>query len=198
MMRSHLRVSRGRPVAALACALVLAGAAGTGVSLLSAESAAAAPAATQGSAASATGVVTPVKLPATATTEACLTTGAQAERSATFVGEMSALPGTARMQMRVEILEHTAGELGFRPVTYPGIGGWLRSSPGVKTYKNLDKVTDLAAPATYRAEIHFRWLNAHGKAIKALELRTPRCVQTTEAGMETGAPSTPAANAASF
>jgi hypothetical protein len=127
------------------------------------------------------GSATPVKQPASATTEACVSTGDQAERSATFVGEMTAVPGTARMQMRVDLLEHTAGDVGFRPVTSPGIGAWLRSSPGVKTFKNLDKVTDLFAPAVYRAQIRFRWLNARGRPIKFLDLRTPRCVQTAEA-----------------
>ncbi len=47
----------------------------------------------------------------------------------------------------------------------------------MKTYKNLNKVTDLAAPAAYRAAIHFRWVGAKGRTIKTLELRTPRCEQ---------------------
>ena len=174
-MRSTVRVSRGRLVAALAWALACAGGAGLVPSLAAgATTSAVTP-----------GALTPVKQPASATMEACVTEGEQAERSATFVGEMSAVPGTARMQMRVEILEHTAGEIGFHAVTYPGIGAWLHSSPGVKTYKGLDKVTDLAAPAVYRAAIHFRWLNARGRPIKVLDLRTPRCVQPADAATET-------------
>jgi hypothetical protein len=114
---------------------------------------------------------------ATATLEQCVTAVEQPERSVTFVGEMTAVPGTARMLMRIEVLQRPPTETLFHPVTYPGIGQWLRAAPGVRTYKNLDRVTDLPAPALYRAAVHFRWLNARGRLIKSLELRTGRCDQ---------------------
>jgi hypothetical protein len=170
---SESRARRGL-VAAPACALALLC---TGATAASAEQA--------------TGALVTSKQPASATVEQCLTTGSQSERAATFVGEMTAVPGTARMQMRIEVLERMPDEALFRSVSYPGLGVWLRSSPGVKTFKDLDKVTDLSAPAAYRAAIRFRWLNAHGHAIKLLELRTPRCEQPalTDSGTST-APST--------
>jgi hypothetical protein len=114
---------------------------------------------------------------ASATLEQCVNAAAQEERSATFVGEMNAVPGTARMQMRVELLERMPHEAFYHAVVYPGLGVWQRASQGVKTYKYFDKVTDLAAPAVYRANVHFRWLNAKGRQIKSLELRTGRCEQ---------------------
>jgi hypothetical protein len=120
--------------------------------------------------------------PASASLEDCSTAFAQPERSATFVGEMQAIPGSARMSMRIELLERGGSEPTFHPVTYPGLGAWLKASPGVKTYKNIDKVTDLAAPAVYRAAIRFRWLNARGRVIKFLDLRTPRCEQPLPEG----------------
>ncbi len=123
------------------------------------------------------GAVAPTKVAATASVEQCVTADAQLERSATFVGEMTAVPGTARMMMRIDVLERSGEEIFFHAVAYPGLGTWLRAAPGVKTYKNLDRVTDLSAPASYRAAIRFRWLNAHGKTIKSLDLRTPRCEQ---------------------
>ncbi len=52
--------------------------------------------------------------------------------------------------------------------------------PGVKSYSYLKEVTNLSAPAPYRAAVRFRWLNAKGKLIRAAELRTPRCLQTAE------------------
>jgi hypothetical protein len=152
--RSRRRLRRA--LAPLACALALGAAAQ------------AAPAAQPG------GVS---KASASATLEQCVTAVAQSERSATFVGEMTAVPGTARMQMRIEVLEKMPREAAFHAIAYPGLGAWLRASAGVKTYKNFDKVTDLAAPAVYRASMHFRWLNARGRQIKSLELRTPRCQQ---------------------
>lgn len=117
------------------------------------------------------------KLPASATLEQCVTSLTQAERGATFSGEMSAIPGTARMQMRIEVLERMPREALFRPVNYPGLGVWRSSSPGVKLFKNLSRVTDLSAPALYRGAVHFRWLNAKGRQLRSEELRTPRCGQ---------------------
>ncbi len=112
-----------------------------------------------------------------ATLEQCLTSGPQSERAATFAGEMSAIPGSAKMQMRIDVLERLPREEGFHAVTAPGLGVWRAAALGVKTYKYLKEVTNLAAPASYRAAVHFRWLNTKGKLIKSEELRTQRCVQ---------------------
>lgn len=114
---------------------------------------------------------------AAATLEQCVTTGPQAERSATFSGEMRLVPGATRMQMRIEVLVHTPGEVGFRPVSYPGLGAWRNASTGVRIYKNLSRVTNLSGPATYRADISFRWTNARGRTVRTLEALTPRCAE---------------------
>jgi hypothetical protein len=54
---------------------------------------------------------------------------------------------------------------------------WRTAASGVNTYKYLKEVTNLTAPASYRAVVRFRWLNPKGRLVKAMELRTPRCVQ---------------------
>lgn len=118
-----------------------------------------------------------VRQSASATLEQCTPAALQSERSATFVGEMSAITGTARLQMRFEVLERTPAEASFHAVAYPGVGVWLKASAGVKSFKDLNRVTDLTAPAIYRALVHFRWMNARGHAIRTLELRTPECDQ---------------------
>jgi hypothetical protein len=115
------------------------------------------------------------RAPASATLEQCVTAVEPAERSATFGGEMTALPGTAHMQMRIEVLEKMPGEPLFRTVTAPGLGAWRSAAPGVRVYKYLKQVTDLSAPALYRAAVRFRWLNSKNRLIRSLELRTPRC-----------------------
>jgi hypothetical protein len=112
-----------------------------------------------------------------ATLEQCVTSPEQAERTATFAGEMLAVPGTAKMEMRIEVLERQPKELLFHAVTAPGLGVWRVAAPGVKTYRYLKEVTNLSAPASYRAAVRFRWLGAKGKLIRAQELRTPRCLQ---------------------
>jgi hypothetical protein len=111
----------------------------------------------------------------------CLTATASAERSATFAGEMTLIPGATRMSMRIEVLERTPGEAGFRPVLAPGVGIWRTADPGVKSYKHLEQVANLAAPAVYRALISFRWQGPHGRILRRDERRTPRCSQPAPA-----------------
>ncbi len=115
-----------------------------------------------------------------ATLEQCATALAQTERSATFAGEMTVIPGTARMEIRIDIEERIPGEAQYRTVSAPGLGVWRGSAPGVKTYTHIQQVTNLSAPASYRAAVRFRWLNAKGRVIRAEELRTPRCEQPPE------------------
>ncbi len=118
---------------------------------------------------------------AAATLEQCLTSGAQAERSATFAGEMNAIPGSARMEMRIEVLERLPTETTFHAVVAPGLGVWRSAAAGVKVFRFLKQVTNLSAPAVYRGAVLFRWLGDKGRPIKDLELRTPRCRQTVPA-----------------
>jgi hypothetical protein len=128
-----------------------------------------------------------VKPVVSATLEQCVTAVDQDERAATFAGEMAAIPGSSKMEMRIDVLERMPKETLFHTVVAPGLGVWRTAAPGVKTYRYLKEVTNLAAPAYYRAAVRFRWLNAHGKLIKALELRTPRCQQPA-APAEAGKP----------
>ncbi len=111
----------------------------------------------------------------------CVTAAGPAERSATFSGEMSALPGAARMSMRIELQEHTPGEAGFHAVVAPGLGVWRAAAAGVKTYKYDQQVVDLSAPAAYRAAVVFRWQGSHGHDLRRLERLTAVCRQPAPA-----------------
>jgi hypothetical protein len=126
---------------------------------------------------------------AAATVEQCVTTGEQADRSATFSAEMTALAGTARMAMRIEVQERMPGEELFRTVAAPGLGVWRGSASGVKIYQYVKQVTNLASPANYRALVRFRWLNDKGYVIRRAERHTPTCVQPAS---ETTPPPAPA------
>jgi hypothetical protein len=119
----------------------------------------------------------PAKPPVSATLEGCTTSEEQSERTATFAGEMSMIPGAAKMEMRIDVLERAPSEESFHVVAAPGLGVWRWAAPGVKTYRYLKEVTNLAAPAYYRGSVRYRWVNAKGKLVKAYELRTPRCIQ---------------------
>jgi hypothetical protein len=123
-----------------------------------------------------------------ATVELCVPSSVQAERSATFSGEMTATPGTGHMSMRIELQERLPGDAGFHTVEAPGLGSWRSAAPGVKVYRYIKQVTDLAAPAVYRAAIRFRWLTTKGRLIRVLERRTPTCVQPVLLATATNAP----------
>ncbi|HEV3034965.1 MAG TPA: hypothetical protein VGX72_09260 [Solirubrobacteraceae bacterium] len=115
---------------------------------------------------------------ATAALTQCATaTIPQAERSATFAGEMTAVLGSARMQMRIDLEERIPGETQYRTVNAPALGVWHTSTPGVKVFTHIQQVSNLSAPAFYRGIVRFRWVNARGRVIKAEQLRTARCEQ---------------------
>ncbi|HUA74524.1 MAG TPA: hypothetical protein VL988_07175 [Solirubrobacteraceae bacterium] len=134
---------------------------------------------------------TPAAGAVTATLEECATTGAQAERAATFAGEMSVVPGAARMAIRIDVEERAAGEAEFQR---QAVGQWRLSDPKVKVYKYLKQFTNLSPAASYRGVVHFRWLNAKGHVMKRAERLTGRCLQpapaeeTTEPGSTTTTP----------
>lgn len=122
-------------------------------------------------------VVPPAAGGAAATVEQCATTGEQADRSATFSGEMTAIAGTARMAMRIEVQERAPGEELFHTVAAPGLGVWRGSASGVKIYQYVKQVTNLSSPAVYRALIRFHWLNDKGYVIRRTERHTSTCAQ---------------------
>lgn len=114
---------------------------------------------------------------ASATVEQCVPAAAQSERSAVFAGDMTAMSGSVRMAIRIEIQEQISGEALFHTITAPGLGVWRVSDPGVKTYRYLKQVTNLFAPASYRARVRFHWLNAKGRLMRSNERHTPKCRQ---------------------
>jgi hypothetical protein len=127
-----------------------------------------------------------------ATLEECVTAVAQSERAATFSGEMTAIAGTVKMSMRIDVEERVPGETAFHAVTAPGLGVWRSADPKVKTYKYLKQVTNLSSPASYRGFVQFRWIGDKGHVIKRAERMTTRCLQPASPGepSETSEPST--------
>lgn len=170
----------------LAGALLAALPAGAAALGSSTSSSAATATTTTGTGGTSTGTGTGTSAPTTskpsasATVQQCITSETQSERSATFAGEMSAITGATKMEMQIGLLERAPLETAYRAVSAPGLDTWMHSAPGVKVYKSLDQVTNLAAPADYRGVIRFRWLNAKGRVVRSLELRTPRCQEPGE------------------
>ena len=121
--------------------------------------------------------------------EQCVTAPTQAGRSVTFTGQMETVAGAHRMAIEIVVQEHTLEEEGFHTLTTAGLGSWQRSEAGVKIYKVRQAVTDLPAPAVFRAIVRYRWLNEKGQVIRHDERRTPICKQP---GERTKAAATPA------
>ncbi len=119
----------------------------------------------------------PTATSVTATLEQCVTSGTQTERSATFTGEMTAIAGTAKMSMRIDVEERGPEDLEFHTVGAEGIGAWRSSDPKVKIYKYVRQVTNLSSPAAYRAIVRFRWIGAKGRVIRRAERLTTGCQQ---------------------
>jgi len=111
------------------------------------------------------------------TLEQCVSSTVQSERSATFAAQMVGTAATQRMAMKIQLEERLRGEAEYHLVAAPGLGAWKPSEPGVKIYKYVKQVTNLAAPAVYRAAVKFRWVGDKGKVIKRAELRSSRCFQ---------------------
>jgi hypothetical protein len=134
---------------------------------------------------------------ASATLTQCATaTMPQTERSVTFTGEMTAVPGSTRMEMRIDLEERAPGEALYRTVTAAALGGWHLSAPGVKAFTHIQQVTNLSAPAFYRGVMRFRWLGPKGRTIKVEELRTARCEQPAPPSTPPAGSSTTTAGAA--
>jgi CARDB len=116
----------------------------------------------------------------TATLTQCQAAVEQTNRSATFSGQMVAIPSTQRMAMRVDVQERLTGETSFRPITAPGLGVWRGSDPGVKIYRYLRQVTGLPAPGDFRAVVSFRWMGSKGHLIRETARHTQACEQPDE------------------
>ncbi len=119
---------------------------------------------------------------AAATLTECVDALSAGERYATFGAEMTALPASTRMEIRIEVQEQLPGQAAFHTVLAPGLGTWRPSDASVGIYKYLRQVTNLAAPAVYRASVRFRWLNARGSVVRRAERLTPRCAEPSLIG----------------
>ncbi len=111
--------------------------------------------------------------------EQCVPSKRSEGRSVTFTGQMTAVSGTQRMAMRIVLQERTSSAGAFRDVSASGLGVWRDSEAGVKIYRYVKQITDLSAPAVYRALVRFRWLGENGRVVRRAILRTATCAQPT-------------------
>src|SRR5579884_489575 len=107
-------------------------------------------------------------------------------RAVSIQAVMRPVGGTAKMQMRFELMRKTKRGRPFRIVRGPSLGGWLTPPNPTLGQRPGDQwivthpVVDLPAPATYRFRVSFRWLGSHGQQLLSAVLSSPNCYQPEE------------------
>lgn len=112
--------------------------------------------------------------------QTCRVAVAGRERYATFAAQMTQVSGGRRMAIRIGLRQRTPPGRSYRTLSAPGLGVWRQSSSGVHVYRYVKQVVDLPAPATLRAAVDYRWLDAHGHVIRRARRVTSPCVQPDE------------------
>ena len=98
-------------------------------------------------------------------------------RSATFEARVKAIAGSDRLAVRFSLQTRGEDELGWRKVTAPGLDAWLTSDAGVGRYGYAKTVQNLAAPASYRVVVRFRWLGPEGDVMRTARETSQACRQ---------------------
>ncbi len=117
---------------------------------------------------------------AVADLQTCRVAVAPRERYATFGAQMSQVPGGRRMAIRIGLRQRTPPGHTYRALSAPGLGVWRQSLRGVRVYRYVKQVVDLPAPATLRAAVDYRWLDARGRVIRRARRLSSPCVQPDE------------------
>jgi hypothetical protein len=104
-------------------------------------------------------------------------------RAVSIQAVMRPLSGTNKMQMRFQLMRQTRPGARFKLVRGRLLGSWvtpddptLGQRPGDVWIVN-HPVVNLAAPATYRFRVSFRWLDAHGKQLGSADQTSATCYQ---------------------
>jgi len=108
-------------------------------------------------------------------------------RAVSIQGVMRPVTGTAKMQMRFDLMRKTKTGAAFKVVRGHFLGSWLTPDnptlgqrPGDVWIVN-HPVVGLPAPATYRFRVSFRWTGAHHRALGTV-VRFSACRLTSPNG----------------
>jgi hypothetical protein len=103
--------------------------------------------------------------PAHARLMSCVKSTDPTARVAVFEGSMRAWRHSRRLQLRFRLQSRTPEDPVWRTVHADGFGRWQSSEAGVRRFVYDKRVEGLAAPASYRVVVRFRWRNAHGRIV---------------------------------
>jgi hypothetical protein len=119
-----------------------------------------------------------------ATLSACVGGAGATQRSASFSAAMQAVPGTSTMSVSFNLYERSGAASPYVAVSDPGFGIWQTSNRGISSFTANVNVDSLPAPAAFRAEVHYRWLDRHGNVIRRDDRVTPACVTSAAVAPE--------------
>lgn len=104
-------------------------------------------------------------------------------RAVSVQAVMRPVTGTAKMQMRFDLMRKTKSGAPFKVVRGEFLGSWLTPDnptlgqrPGDVWIVN-HPVVGLPAPATYRFRVSFRWLGSSGQQLSSAVQSSPSCWQ---------------------
>ncbi|GAC1437479.1 MAG: hypothetical protein NVSMB51_11550 [Solirubrobacteraceae bacterium] len=115
-----------------------------------------------------------------ATLDACHPDALKDARYATFGAQMESLRGTSAMEIRFDLLQRNPGEGRFRLVPAPGLGNWHVSAPGIGSFRYSQEIAALPAPAAFRVQAVYRWLDARKRIQHRARRLTPVCMLPDE------------------
>src|SRR3954469_9229320 len=113
--------------------------------------------------------------PAHARLMSCTKSTDASGRVAVFEGSMRAWRRSERLQLRFRLQSRTPQDPVWRTVRAPGFGRWQTSDAGVRRFVYDKRVERLAAPASYRVVVRFRWRNSRGRIVGRAERISPVC-----------------------
>ncbi len=96
---------------------------------------------------------------------------------------MRPVTGTAKMQMRFQLMRQLKPGGQFRSVHGRGLGSWISPQDPTLGQRSGDlwivnhPVVDLPAPATYRFRVSFRWYGSSGQQLSNAVQSSPNCYQ---------------------
>jgi CARDB len=105
------------------------------------------------------------------------------ERAISIQAVMRPVTGTARMQMRFDLMRKTGAGTAFSKVRGRQLDSWISPQDPTLGQNPADvwilnhPVVDLAAPATYRFRVTFRWIGAQGQRLATAVQTTAGCYQ---------------------
>jgi CARDB len=105
------------------------------------------------------------------------------ERAVSVQAVMRPLAGTSKMQMKFELMRQTKPHTRFVAVHGRGLGSWISPEDPTLGQRAGDvwilnhPVVNLAAPATYKFRVVFRWIGAEGQTLATATQASPTCYQ---------------------